>query len=97
MNPKETRELLRRSEVRFENLIKALKRHNLHIDVICHDYIPSKNEVAISHTLTTSCNPKEIAFSYRKGVHENNKKQQSYGSFVRSFLLSVKNSVKRKI
>ena len=72
MNPKQAKELqqakelLRRSEVRFENLIKAMNRYNIHIDVICHDYVPSPNEVAKSHTLTTSCNPKKIAFAYIK-------------------------------
>jgi len=101
MNPKEVKrwkELLQRSDRRFENLVRAIENYGIHLDVICYDYKPSKNEVAISHTLTSACNPKEIIWdSTRKGVHENNKRQRSYGSFVSSFLLSVKNSVKRKI
>ena len=58
------KKLLERNEVRFKNLVRAIDNYNIHIDVICHDYIPSVNEVAKSHTLTPSCNPKEIVFAY---------------------------------
>ena len=66
MNPEEAKELLRRNEVRFENLVRAIENYNIHIDVTCLDYIPSKNEVSISHTLTSSCNPKKIVFAYHR-------------------------------
>ena len=66
MNPKEAKELLERNEVRFKNLVRAIDNYNIQIDVICHDYIPSANEVAKSHTLTNSCNVKKIAFAYIK-------------------------------
>ena len=62
----EAKKLLEKNEVRFKNLVKAIENYNIHIDVVCHDYVPSPNEVAKSHTLTSSCNPKEIAFAYSK-------------------------------
>tara|TARA_Y100000296_G_scaffold60543_1_gene70190 strand:- start:523 stop:780 length:258 start_codon:yes stop_codon:yes gene_type:complete len=66
MTPEEAKEIIAKSDRRFKNLVRAIENYNIHIDVICHDYIPSSSEVAKSHTLTSSCNPKEIAFAYSK-------------------------------
>jgi hypothetical protein len=66
VTPEEAKEIIERSDRRFKNLVKAIENYNIHIDVICHDYVPSPNEVAISHTLTSSCNPKKIVFAYDK-------------------------------
>lgn len=68
MTPEEAKEIIAKSDRRFKNLVKAIENYNIHIDVVCHDYVPSPNEVAKSHTLTSSCNPKKIVFAYHKNA-----------------------------
>ena len=66
MSPEEAKEIIAKSDRRFKNLVKAIENYDIHIDVVCHDYIPTLSEVSISHTLTSSCNPKKIVFAYHK-------------------------------
>ena len=68
MNPEEAKEIIAKSDRRFKNLVKAIENYDIHIDVVCHDYIPTLSEVSISHTLTSSCNPKKIVFAYHKNI-----------------------------
>ena len=57
---------MRRAAARFKHLVNVIEKYNIHIDVECYDYTPSSTEVAKSHSLTNSCNPKKIAFAYIK-------------------------------
>lgn len=45
------------ASTRLENLVDALDRANVEIDVKCWDYVPALQQI---HELTSACNPKEV-------------------------------------
>lgn len=50
-----------RERIRFDNLVEAIDKANIHLDVKCYHY---QIESFPIHTLTNECNPMEITNVY---------------------------------